>query len=253
MTDVCILCETPPPPALTPEHVWPEWYSRSLPRGTKLEFTGKMGGNAFTWPAQRLNLKLRCLCQPCNGEWGSNLENEVRAFLLPMSRWSSPTILSWAQMRLLAAWVSLKLMVIDAMRPEQERIFTQENRSFLRERKVPARDSTALWIGKYTGRFALAGRFDENRSVLHHPEDVSDEYESWVTAFSIGHVVIQSWVLPRAGELADRPNIQLWQSPYDWSKAMSQFWPTPEHPIQWPPSYVVSEQSWPMLTTRWHS
>jgi hypothetical protein len=245
-TDACILCGAMPPPPLTEEHVWPTWYSNTLPDDLRMKFSGTINGKDYEWRAQKLNIAPTCLCKPCNHEWGSTrLEVPVSKFLGPMAK-GEPTDLTLPKMQRLAAWLTLKCMVLDCIRSDEgEWFYTQDQRRFLRRTLRPPHD-TCLWIGKYSGASAMTGRADELRSLSAAPS--GKVHDAWTVAFSIGKVAFQLHAIQGLNPAHGPAQVE--QSAYDWDKTMYPLWPLPERPFRWPPEIVVDEAGWFMALSR---
>src|ERR1700686_3554136 len=106
----CILCGALPPPPLTGEHLWPDWYNRQQP-GFRYELESILErGKPVVRPTQSMNLKPRVLCASCNTAWGSKLEDRVGPILTPMIRGEAKTLTA-DEMQLVSAWLTLKVMV----------------------------------------------------------------------------------------------------------------------------------------------
>jgi hypothetical protein len=68
-----------------------------MPKDLEMEFVGRLNGRDCTWPTQSFNISSRCLCQPCNNEWGSEeVELPVSKFLASMARGKPPELAPFA-------------------------------------------------------------------------------------------------------------------------------------------------------------
>jgi hypothetical protein len=72
----CIFCFGP---ATTKEDAWPLWLVRRItsPFGVTVE-AERDGVKLAAWRALRPEQKIRCVCQPCNNHWMSDLENRAK-------------------------------------------------------------------------------------------------------------------------------------------------------------------------------
>src|SRR4051794_35520485 len=67
----CIFCSNKPN---SREHAWPEWALKRLSVGHKI--FGNLDGLAYHDPNQR-QVRVRCVCVPCNTGWMKALEDAV--------------------------------------------------------------------------------------------------------------------------------------------------------------------------------
>jgi hypothetical protein len=117
----CILCDAHPPPALTGEHIWPDWYNQQQPPDFRYELEAQINnGPVEVRPTKAMNLKPKVLCDPCNTQWGSRLENRVSPILTPMMR-GEPQRLGKDETQLISAWFYLKAMVSEYLIPAEMR------------------------------------------------------------------------------------------------------------------------------------
>jgi hypothetical protein len=148
-SDHCILCGAVPPPPLTGEHIWPDWYSRLHPeRSYELESIFGVDGDPSYRPADSLDLKPEVLCEPCNTKWGSTFENRTRPDIKPMSD-GETHVVSLLSARRLAAWLCLKAMVAEYLADDPNftwTFFQQDERVHLRQRAHPPECVKAVWM-----------------------------------------------------------------------------------------------------------
>jgi len=144
----CVLCGTTPPPPLTKEHIWPEWYNRKNPT-RRYQLEALYGDVERVNPARSLNLKPRVLCQRCNSVWGSRLESLIEPILTPMLD-GSATSLTLREMGLLVGWFTLKCMASKYLVPNPDFFFSPEDGAHLRATLLPP-SSACVWIGRYVG------------------------------------------------------------------------------------------------------
>ena len=101
------------------EDVIPKWMSAEL-KGTppfSTDFVDNVRGSSerrrSTANGSLANLKLKYVCQGCNNEWMSGLEDSTRPVLEPLIRGVERT-LTPAERRQVAAWCQLKAITLDA-------------------------------------------------------------------------------------------------------------------------------------------
>ncbi len=142
----CIFC---PSAEVSKEHFWPVWMhplvmayggsthysetSRSfikrdgIPVGTPYEVTRP--GSTFT-------KKIRATCAKCNNGWMNQLEAEARPYLTPLID-GLPVSLSAEAVRVIARWVTLKTMVAEYNRPNEDVTPLDERHAFATLRAIP--------------------------------------------------------------------------------------------------------------------
>lgn len=87
--------------------------------------------------------KIKRVCGPCNSIWMSGLETEVAPALTGLIQ-AKPDILTKAVRRSLANWIVMKLMVVDAMRDEEQAFLEVERSAFFKNRAIP--DHLSVWL-----------------------------------------------------------------------------------------------------------
>src|SRR5262245_55554065 len=80
---LCIFCNERK--ANTREHPWPKWLLECL--------RGQQPGRTTAWLGKERapqsfggELRIKCVCRPCNEGWLSDLENRVKQLLIPLLR-----------------------------------------------------------------------------------------------------------------------------------------------------------------------
>lgn len=173
------------------------------------------------WPGEMHTSRVGTVCPGCNQGWMSDLENDVRSWLLPLLHKSDWTFKGQGQ-RALATWaVKTALVICSDMKTITREPFEQ----FYRDRK-PSR-STRVWFGAW----ALGPhQHYRNHVPIHLPDDATtaEVTNGYSVSFSVGFAafhVFQQW----SGR----------ESRYDIVAPLSQslraIWPLPHVPVAWPP------------------
>jgi hypothetical protein len=91
MPSFCIFCGGRP---LTREHIWPDWFRAHLPRTLPFYHSGRIvlnEDNTKTHSSKKTSgdpksRKLRIVCNKCNNEWMSGVQNAAKPILIPLLR-----------------------------------------------------------------------------------------------------------------------------------------------------------------------
>lgn len=260
----CILCGTKPPPRLTGEHIWPDWYNKQQPDFRYELETVLERGEPVVRPTQGMNLKPRVLCGPCNNDWGSKLEERVEPILTPMMR-GDAGVLGASEMQLLSGWFTLKVMASEYLVPAGIRsrtFFDLDNGRHLRATLRPP-EGVRIWIGRYVGTRSKAGWITDRSSA----REVSTEPRAgsfWHSVtYSIGQVLLHLFAASRPilidstvrhDEHLD-PISYVWRwAPGDWDSCLIPIWePPPSGPVRWPPQKAFDDKAFVYLADRWNA
>jgi hypothetical protein len=259
----CILCGAKPPPPLTGEHIWPDWYNRQQP-GFRYELESVLeGGKAVVRPTQSLNLKPKVLCVPCNTDWGSKLEERVEPILTPMIRGEAKTLTA-SEMELISAWFVLKVMVSEYLVPagyRERRFFELDQGRHLRATLRPP-EGIHIWIGRYVGSRAQAG-WIMDRSSAREISVAPRAASLWHSVtYSIGQVLLHLFAASRPvlvddlrdGEQVDTVGVDYrfdW-APGDWPACLIPIWEPPSGSVGWPPPKAFDDKAFVYLADRWN-
>src|SRR5258706_8629356 len=106
----CIFCDQG---GLSKEHMWADWLRDYIPRAMLEHIIGEVA----IFPDKREltrkrragdphSRKIRCVCEECNNEWMSQLQEDAKPFLLPMLTGIHTSLRRKGQTTL-AAWVAM--------------------------------------------------------------------------------------------------------------------------------------------------
>jgi hypothetical protein len=237
----CILCDAHPPPALTGEHIWPDWYNKLQP-----DFEYELEAKIDKAPVEvrrtkDMNLKPKVLCDPCNTQWGSSLENRVSPILIPMMRGEAQR-LGRDETQLVSAWFYLKAMVSEYLIPagvRDRRFHELEQGRYLRATLHPP-DSSHIWIGRYVGSRASAGWVTDRARWRRVSDDPPAGIFWRSVVYTIGQVLLHLFAVSRPipiGEVKEgHIEYEIPFAPADWDSALMRIWePQPSVAVDWPP------------------
>jgi hypothetical protein len=259
----CILCGAQPPPPLTDEHLWPDWYNRQQP-GFRYELESVLeGGKPVVRPTQAMNLKPRVLCVPCNTDWGSKLEDRIGPILTPMIRGTARTLTA-SDMQLISAWFTLKAIVSEYLIPagiRRRRFFDLDHGKHLRATLQPP-EGLNVWIGRYVGSRKDAG-WIMDRSSAREVSAKPRALALWHSVtYSIGQVLLHLFATARPiliddtvrdHEKLDPVSYVFEWAPGNWSTGLTQIWEPPSSAVSWPPEKAFDDNGFVYLADRWQT
>jgi hypothetical protein len=233
----CIFCARG---NLSKEHFWPAWAAEHLPSGLARKETFEISNastaqtSTVSRPGSLKHKKLRVVCESCNNEWMSVIENDAKRVVLPMLLGQSLFLEESAQ-RLLARWIALKVMVIDQSRPNHAVIGSQERKAFMERGIMPdhlhielARCGASPWD------LAMARRTANLFPMEKRPEDLVGGQNVQTTTFGIGQLVVHC--IARAADAADLVELATF------SKPLIKLWPLTGSALIWPPKPLTAEE-----------
>ncbi len=246
-----------PPPPLTGEHIWPDWYNRQQPNFW-YELESVIAGEVSIRSTNSMNLKPKTLCHSCNHEWGSDLEKRAAPLLTPMMR-GEPRRLGRDTLQLISAWFFLKALVAQYLVPDNERprrFFGLQHGRYLKATLEPP-EGLQVWMGQYVGTRSNAGWITDRSSVRWVSVDPPAGSFWHSTTYSIGQVLLHLAALSVPIPLGDlkhlSPRVDSGQpTPGDWDASLIQVWPPPGGSVSWPPEKAFDDDGFVYLADRWN-
>jgi hypothetical protein len=250
----CIFCGTTQRP-LTREHVIPRWARRSLNiqgPGTAAARTDGPGRRRRADALQALNITLHdAICAECNSGWlGRQLEQPVRPVLAPMAVSARPTILSPANLTLIATWAVKTVLLLElafrqrhpARRPAGGYPASRAELAWLRARTEPPPRSR-VWLGCWDCQQAMPVRYTPASAPLPAPDDT--RIDGQLATFTLGFVAFQVFT-------AGQYDAAQWTDhlPRSLTPALARIWPpsgTPQD-LLWP-LQAFAANDWDRLAT----
>ncbi|HEY1689367.1 MAG TPA: hypothetical protein VGF95_10970 [Solirubrobacteraceae bacterium] len=260
----CILCGAIPPPPLTGEHIWPDWYNRQQP-GFRYELESVVDSEVSVRPTPSMNLKPKVLCESCNSGWGSDLEKRIGPILTPMIHGEACRLGS-REIQIISAWFFLKCMVSECLVPASthpQRFFDLNDGRHLKATLEPPA-GVVIWIGQYVGSRSdagwVTGRNTRRRWQISTDPAAGIHWHS--VTYSIGQVLLHLFavtdpVLFASGswELKEpvfvEGNIPI--APGNWATGLSRIWEPPSGAVSWPPEKAFDDKHFVYLADRWQS
>ncbi|RPK43622.1 hypothetical protein EES39_18710 [Streptomyces sp. ADI92-24] len=213
----------------TKEHIYPKWLIRELRRlGVK---------NGSPDPRQRkIEWPTTPVCQRCNNNWMSVLDNDASSIMLPM--FFSTRLVSEEEQLRLALWAAMKAVLFDsAGEAVIPRGFSQSLEIFRHPHP-----GMHVWIAAYhdSNPLTLAIRpIYASQSTTGE----SDQLNGWCATFSVLRVAFQVFIPFVEGNLAPLP---------DFHGSVAELWPPSGKVLDWPPPYYFDCDSIKGFAARIH-
>lgn len=90
---------------------------------------------------------IKLVCKSCNNGWMSQLQTDAKPILLPLMN-GKRSVLSRRDQKILAAWITMFIMVAEFRVPDKVAIPPDARKRFKETRQLP--DHFAIWLGMYT-------------------------------------------------------------------------------------------------------
>jgi hypothetical protein len=242
--DRCIFCGRL---ELCEEDLIPRWldkYYSSKKVGGKVLRVGTIAGKPQ--PQRRydkMRVKVRAVCPTCNNGWMSRLEQQVQPILARMVFNGPPSRLRQDDQKLLAAWFTKYLMVMEWQVFTRPAFFTQDERSRFRDDQTPTAGMT-IWIAPMRSNPGKPGTW-VFRSVGHDlslpPQGMDSPVIGIGYTLQLVFLVFQAAVV--RGQLPKASDSR-------WESLTFQIWPI--HPAQqWPPTRRLRDSQFRSFAHRW--
>lgn len=223
----CIFCSNP---ADSKEDLFPRWILR---RVQTRELLRRQIGAAQPVITQDQEVRLPCVCQPCNNTWMSGMETTVKKFMGPMIEDLSFRLTRQNQQNL-SEWAVKCAMCNDSIDVRPRFFIEHECRAFKETRTIP--DRTSVFASRFTGR-----SLDSNGAdfTLIDPDTTSLLARAHVYNIMVGHVVLQvlSW---RPEPQHQHKNLLVKTANGPWPMLAIQTWPIQKNLVTWPPQLSLS-------------
>jgi hypothetical protein len=223
----CIFCKGTP---ISREHVFAAWMEPYLPdpkgdhphnlRLTRIHAgkfePGKVSSGQFNRPGPMRSKKLKVACEPCNNGWMSVLQKTAKPILLPFILGEWPHLAS-AEQQILAAWITMFVMVLEKSLEPVETITPEERRTFKeQEEKRGPPKNWFIWIfsndDEYNpSNFHTRTTAPDQKGGQITPRVEEIAFDSRITVFSLNRlgVVVISTREDRVFSLVSTPLMKL--------------------------------------------
>lgn len=246
----CLFCDST---ELTLEHVWPRWISRLFhPKPVKGQYrieTESTLHAPIRRSAKLLDQTAKVVCEPCNTGWMHELEECAKPILTPLilARGGARDLDALAQATILT-WALQRAMVFEhTVRKAADRFYEQDERvQFANSSEFEPPPGVYVWLAQYRGRRAIHSTI---QNLSARPKSGSGAHHVQVISVTIRHFAFQVV----AGRWPERDRLDLKEiDASTWQRPTIRLWPGREHPIRWPPTEYLSDQTLKAFTDRFN-
>lgn len=221
----------------------------------------RIGAASLSGKAQRINVRLPVVCKPCNTQWMSQIEKQVKPLLTQLIvKPDEPKVFSDEEWAALIIWTTIKAIILDhgdVATTGAAPFFTQAQRTRLRDEWLPP-NRVEMWLGraKYAKEDSLRVEFTYSGFLrrpslrnLHH-------LHAFTVTIQIREIVIQALFLrnlvkPKQGSLNYVPESAYAIRPktVPWSHFLIQLHPNVGE-VRWPPQAHLNRNGFEALAYR---
>ena len=129
------------------EHIWSDWMAKLFPAEgipshhevlhVHTRKSVHVSSTVLTRQGAAITKKLRVVCRACNHGWMKAVDEAVRPILTPLIK-GEPIVLNRDQQRMLAEWISLKMMVAEHNVPTEVVVRQADRDRFFADRTIPS-------------------------------------------------------------------------------------------------------------------
>ena len=144
---------------MSKEHIWGDWVRDFIPErkgGHTLRDVEIMKSSEpekvsiIQRKGSALGTFRHIVCEPCNTQWMSRLQNNAKDYLIPLFK-GDPTVLGQEACSAVAAWATMVSMTAEFMLDSGTKIgISREDRAALMTTEAPLPD-WKIWVGYYDG------------------------------------------------------------------------------------------------------
>jgi len=234
----CAFC---PAPANSREHLWPDWLNEILPGSKRFTMRDENKEIIGDWVKPKLDWKAKVVCERCNNEWMSELENvHAKPSLTDLILGKQDVPVDRTRANSIALFAFKTAVVFNHLRRGGAPFFERSARhEFRNSLTIPF--NVDMWL---TG-FAPSGS-GFAQTVYHDGKIPPDKtLEMYVCTYAIQHLVIQIVGYKELGIHQVVSKNQFQAIP---------FWPEIQDAFVWPPTEVLHTVSdFDSFSARWQT
>jgi hypothetical protein len=247
MSRTCIFCGLPPK---SREDVWPCWMTSHFIAPGVMEAERGRSLEMRTWPVDRPELVIRCVCGGCNNGWMSQLQERAKPIIERL--WiGEEHSLDLDDRRTLASWAVMTSMVLQSLDEPENWLYSELERTvFWKRQHVPS--FMGIWIANCVGHTSM---YTQGRSMQTGPAQGSTrQARGHAITMAFGTVGVQVLKVTMDGAVKPPKDITVSQGFGDWENIALQIWPLKGDPVDWPPSQGIrSEDELELFAARFRS
>jgi hypothetical protein len=245
----CLFCHSRPTKP-SAEHVFPQWLTALLP-SARFVLSRKIRHDETplaVWSNRRIDIKVKAVCENCNGRWMSDLESKyARPTIAEMILGLEEVSLNSERAFAICAFAFKTAVVVSSMANALHFFPSHERRRFASTLQSPP--EIHVFVASYFGDRNKGG--DLSVSTYESSLPNGDLLELYVTTWRAGHFAFQA-VNPR---IVVVPGARFQNYGFESNSPMSAFvcriWPPPPSTCSWPPPETLGDYSLKEFCTRW--
>jgi hypothetical protein len=227
--------------------MWADWLRNYIPRDMQehrirstVVFPNKQEQSIQRRTGDPHSRRIKCVCRDCNNTWMSQLQESAKPFVVPMLE-KQETMLYRNGQTVVAAWITMMVMVAEHLDPDKIAISATERRWFYTNRRSPSH--WRIWIGQhhcethplYTHNVLQIATKEEEIQRL--PLDTMSASNTQTSTICLGEHLIIHVMSSTIG----RSIIRRWKLPPQIEPLMSQIWPVRANVVTWPASAALTD------------
>jgi hypothetical protein len=220
----CAFC---PAPANCGEHLWSDWLNKLLPGKKRFTIRNENREIVSDWVAPELNWTAKVVCEPCNNEWMSDIENvHAKPSMTDLILGKSDVPVDQSRANSIALFAFKTAVVFDHLSREREPFFERSSRhEFRNSLTIPYN------VDMFLTEFVASGK-GEAHTCYHDGQIPPDKsLEMYVCTYAIEHLVIQVIGYKVQGDLHKVDTKHNFEA--------VPFWPRIPDAFVWPPTSVL--------------
>lgn len=193
--------------------------------------SGMVDGQPYENPEQR-NLRIKCVCKPCNETWMKAMEDFALLTVGVMLR-DTPMSLNIPQQQMLARWAVKHAMVFEFTSRNISPFYTEHDRlAFRTDGTIPSR--AAVWLARAIDVETFYAR-GGNKLTFTALDKLAYQFSPFT--FAYGHLVVQVAAI-RPDEEYDFVAVPDGNEAV-WGGHKVRIWPTGRSTVGWPPTATI--------------
>jgi hypothetical protein len=243
----CIFCDERP---LTNAHVFRKaWLDQIFPGSDPYRHRHVRrgeGGHEKTWSKDEADIKVRCVCETCNGGWMDQLDHAAEDLFLTQAATGFDVRLEReSDKAVLARWCSLVAALLD--QTQAEPVLDASAHRPIYNGCIP--DGVFIWLFRTEPPPSQVSVVGESRTwKLELASRPAEEGNAYFTTFGVNHFVAQVF-MPTSKTF---PGIGFQRKGYDEMGIQRRLWPSTLMTTVWPPPMSVAWEELPELANSFH-